>query len=250
MSSAHDQAVALMKAFKSQSKYKSPSGSMRSTTNRFADPKPVGNADYANLKGMGDIKKAAKGSSWARASADVRPVEKSVTQNVPMYCSDSMTLAKESTKRPGASSAMRSTTSRLVESPRSTASAPFVDIKGMGDVKKSKASAASFRSTAPRLPEPRVSTQTFYDVKGGVGDVKKAPKGSYWAKSTAPVRPTEKCITANCVYDPKDPNMKPNSSSRSSFVTTSERMNYEAPTKNNPGPGAYASPFISAGMMS
>ena len=114
--------------------------------------------------------------------------------------------------------------------------------KGMGFVVK-KAS-GSFASHIPRFSEDKSPARAYYDKRGGVGDVTKAPKASSWARSST-TRPVYKSKTPDFL-NPVDPSLKSNRSAKASFATQSERL----PSYGSivPGPGAYASPYVGAGM--
>eukprot|EP00759_Apiculatamorpha_spiralis_P048628 PhF_6_TR439/c0_g1_i1/m.163 len=233
----HDQAVQLMKQYKQQYA-KRPTAAMRSSTERFAPPKTPGRELDFNPKGMGDVQKLKAAAAWSKGPKDVRPLPPSTTRDVPFY--NPNTPGGTKTKVPSA--AMRSTTARL-DSPRA-ADIPFTEVKGMGAVLKKKASGAML-STAPRLPEPQGNGPIYYDIKGGLGDVKKAPKASSWARSATSQRPTYQSKTPEFL-NPTDPKARSSFSARAAFATQSERL--PSTTSIGPGPGAYASPLVSAGM--
>ena len=224
-----------MKAYKAL-QGKKPTASYRSGSCRFPSGPPTVPADY-NPKGMGEVNRAKSGAAWARAPADVRPYPKDPTGSVPFY--ETRPLTPAGTKV--VSAAMRSTSARL-DSPRRP-DIPFGEYKGMGTVVKKKSS-GTFSSHAPRLPEDKSQATVYYDKKGGVGDVTKAPKASSWARSNT-TRPVYKSKTPDFL-NPVDPSLKSNRSAKSAFATQSERL----PSYGSivPGPGAYASPYVGAGM--
>ena len=235
--SAREQAIKLLQDYKNR--FKKPTSIYKSQTARLPEYKPKTDVYYDPKGAMGDVKVSKGAGSWAKGTQEVRPLPKSTTQDCPFY--DVKRSTTPTAKGPSAS--MRSTTDRL-ESPRRP-DIPYAELKGMGAVTKKKAT-GSFASHSARLPEYKAKTDTNYEIRNGVGDVKKAKMGGAWARSTSSMRPEYKSSTPDFL-NPKDPYANSAKGAKCSFRTTEERL----PSKPSlvPGPGTYASPLISAGML-
>ena len=128
-------------------------------------------------------------------------------------------------------------------------------VPGMGDVRRREAS-GSMRSRAPRIPLGKTEgAGRYYGVKGGVGEVQQKGRGSFWTRP--PTQPREavlprKNANAKGAVVPtsaRDPLHRIPNSSRASFSATSSRLPHFERLSCTPGPGHYASPLISMGMM-
>ncbi len=230
-------------------KWSKPSPAFSSHTPRLAATKgPYTQAAYSPKEQtiLSDVQKAKRVPSFAFGSKSLqRPPVKPLPTDV-IYD------PRPQTRPRTAAAAFRSTT------PRMPAGRPLLPgQEALAEAKQPRdrlhKGAVGLLSKQPRLaatPEP--VCDAVYQVPGTMDlAARKRPKSSTWALSTSQQRPSVTAPT-DLMYTVKNPvelavAVTKHSTARAAFASTTPRMT--EPKSVTPPPGAYASKFISCGMI-